>query len=252
LFAFVFTSDTALAFACTCVPPNPIFCSNFSESSNIDSIEFGLLTAVLIDDLDYNNTSKRKAIVLEELFQGFGEDTITLKGQDGWNCGEDLSQFALGDTLVMALKEWTDFPDTTILYYLEGACGRHYLNLTNNMVEGNFIYFQQSEMLYKSFKENLVDCIDYYFNFWDYVPGVNNIFEELKVYPIPASNNFQIKSPIDINSVKLYNSSGKLLMKYENINSNNINIDSSEFGKGIYILKMEIDGNYISKMLPII
>lgn len=239
--------------ACTCVPSNPVFCSNINYIDGIDSTELSILTVVILDEHNYYDPSKRTALVLEELVQGFGEDTITLKGQDGWNCGEDLFKFELGDTIIVAVKEWIDYPDSTFVYYLEGACGQHYLNVNNEIVEGHYIFYPESQMPYLTFKENLTDCIDYFIAYDDIFPSVElTIKEQIKYYPIPVFANLQIESPFVIKSIEVYFLSGQLDTKFENINSKTMDINCSEFENGIYILKIEIDDQIYSKILPIL
>jgi hypothetical protein len=65
--------------------------------------------------------------------------------------------------------------------------------------------------------------------------GINeNEIEGIKVYPNPTSDGIiQIESVYDINSIKLYNSDGKLLES-----SKDKTIDLSRFGRGLYFITL--------------
>jgi photosystem II stability/assembly factor-like uncharacterized protein len=73
-----------------------------------------------------------------------------------------------------------------------------------------------------------------------------SINELISVYPNPANElvNIQLKSSEQINSIILYNVLGKLIYKENKLNtSETIKIDVSNFGKGIYFLKVNFTNN---------
>ena len=80
-----------------------------------------------------------------------------------------------------------------------------------------------------------------------------SIDELISVYPNPANKfvNIQLKSSEQINSIVLYNVLGKLIYKENKPNNSEaIKIDISNFGKGIYFLKVNFTNNKtISKKL---
>ena len=84
--------------------------------------------------------------------------------------------------------------------------------------------------------------------------GAGDTIDELiSVYPNPANKfvNIQLKSSEQINSIVLYNILGKLIYKENKPNNSEaIKIDISNFGKGIYFLKVNFTNNKtISKKL---
>jgi hypothetical protein len=63
----------------------------------------------------------------------------------------------------------------------------------------------------------------------------NNIVNNIGLYPNPVANSFQIDSSIDIENVKLYNITGKLLKTFNKA----ANYDISDLGTGIYIANIK-------------
>ena len=65
-------------------------------------------------------------------------------------------------------------------------------------------------------------------------------FNDIVVYPNPASNHINIKSKLDIINSKLFDVKGKLILK-----SNQKNIDISHLSKGLYFLKLSTNKSEI-------
>lgn len=121
---------------CSCFPPEPNFYKNLSEN-----LQIGL---AVFDTMDYNyqfqdvQSQTGYFILLDTIghFQAYPGDTIVVLGQDGFNCSEVLTDFARGDTMFLALG--TGFYETfeRDTFDLEGACGPHYLEITNGQHAG--------------------------------------------------------------------------------------------------------------------
>ena len=71
----------------------------------------------------------------------------------------------------------------------------------------------------------------------------------IEVYPNPTKNNFLIDLPINIQkgSFKIYDLSGKLILE-DLLNETKL-VDCSNFQKGMYLIRMNINGNISSKKL---
>ena len=87
---------------------------------------------------------------------------------------------------------------------------------------------------------------------------VNDINESnlISVFPQPAKNNLSIQVKLnnnEVNTLDLYNSQGKILLSTVlNKNSENINLDVSEFKSGIYFIKVHSKNNLYTKKVQII
>ena len=87
---------------------------------------------------------------------------------------------------------------------------------------------------------------------------VNDINESnlISVFPQPAKNNLSIQVKLnnnEVNTLDLYNSQGKILLStLLNKNSENINLDVSEFKSGIYFIKVHSKNNLYTKKVQII
>ena len=69
----------------------------------------------------------------------------------------------------------------------------------------------------------------------------NNITNNFKIYPNPATNNFTIETENDIKSVEIYSIQGQKVST-----SNSKNIDVSNLSKGMYMVRIEDSNNAIA------
>ena len=78
----------------------------------------------------------------------------------------------------------------------------------------------------------------------------------IRVFPQPAKNSLNIEVKLnnnEINTSDLYNSQGKILLSNVlNKNSENINLDVSQFKSGIYFIKVHSKNNLYTKKVQII
>lgn len=72
--------------------------------------------------------------------------------------------------------------------------------------------------------------------------------EQIEIYPNPA-NEFLIitNSSYNIGKLKIYNSTGKMILEKSSIHSNSININISRFDSGFYFIELEGSKNTINK-----
>lgn len=213
--------------ACSCWPYVEHFCSIVNDGHYI-------VRATITDSISYE---KRTVKLLDNINFEIQEETFTLLGQDGLNCGEYLGQFALGDTLIMALSTWYDE------YYLEGACGLHFLRYSNGSVQGN-LYPDSTSMPYELFKDNLFDCMDY----TNSTSEIETETIRLDYYPNPVENMLNVVSNQgNIEGLELYAISGERMIYKSELSSPSESLDLSPFHKGIYILKARVQGREFIK-----
>ena len=80
--------------------------------------------------------------------------------------------------------------------------------------------------------------------------NIENISENINIYPNPASNFVTIQSDNHINKVVFFNYTGQYILQ-ENINSNKAEIDLSNMQSGIYFLKIDTKNGISVKKLII-
>ncbi len=69
--------------------------------------------------------------------------------------------------------------------------------------------------------------------------------KDVKIYPNPVETVLNIDAPVTIHTIQLYSSLGQLLIDGE-FNSNQIELNLSKLGSGVYLLKVN---NSISKII---
>ncbi|MCL2074170.1 MAG: T9SS type A sorting domain-containing protein, partial [Marinilabiliaceae bacterium] len=70
------------------------------------------------------------------------------------------------------------------------------------------------------------------------------------IYPNPTNNNFVIKSDEIIHSVNIYDLQGRLIFELNEINNISIDIKSSDWTKGVYIVLVKTDsGTFRYKLM---
>jgi hypothetical protein len=209
--------------ACDCGYES-VFCRNVYEAHNI-------IMAVVTDKLE--DIRIMEVQLLENIYKEISEETITIYGQDGGNCGEDLYQFSVNDTLILAIYE-SEYNDS-IYWHLEGLCGLHFLRYENGMVKGQITDSITSQPI-QSFRDNLFNCLDMVIS----VDDVEQSAIEYRLFPNPVIDVFQIIAEQSIiYSYEIYSSNGqKILSKNTGQTSEKVDIDSSGLGNGIYYIKV--------------
>ena len=85
----------------------------------------------------------------------------------------------------------------------------------------------------------------------DVITGVDeHLADAINVYPNPATDVVNVKSDVQINSVKVYNYAGQVIVN-EEINSMIYQLNTSQYQSGIYFFQIETDEGTISKRIII-
>jgi hypothetical protein len=127
----VLSFTTRIGFACSCDSYEPNFYKNISESSFICMAVFSTMDFGYEYEGAYAETGY---FILIDTIGNFGSqigDTIVVTGQDGFNCGATLDNFAQGDTAFLSLSDgfWESFVQDT--FYLDG-CSNNILKIKND------------------------------------------------------------------------------------------------------------------------
>jgi len=182
-------------------------------------------------------------------------ETIRVWGDNGFLCRVYTNQFIIGDTIIMNLylvdeiyPGLNDIGGEKVGDYELSICGLHFLQVKNNNVTGNIIsetqqieigQFDESMMNGKLFDECVQTNVE-----------ESKIFQDILLYPNPAAEEVRIISNRRISSIIIYNSLGQNI--YEQINLNNIelDIDVSEFERGLYFVEVvDSSGKSITKKI---
>ncbi len=82
------------------------------------------------------------------------------------------------------------------------------------------------------------------------VKDTSEILNEIRVYPNPVKNGvFTIENTKNDATFEIYDVSGKLVKQNEKLNKGTNKINISGFQKGIYIIKISVNGTAVSKKI---
>ena len=168
--------------------------------------------------------------VLENLHREIDEVELLVRGGSDGDCGENLTQFSVNDTLILALESWPIMGDSTMFLHV---CGLRFLRYENGLVLGQITETLTSQPL-EEFKNNILTCGD------STVSSDDISSEDLKIFPNPVSDILQIES-IDqpILKVEVFNSKGQVLIQESIKDVHAIPIKTDSLEKGIYFLKIQ-------------
>ena len=89
-----------------------------------------------------------------------------------------------------------------------------------------------------------IGCFEYY----QYTSIAKNPSTELTIFPNPASNYLNIKSPYIIQQVVISDVTGRQIVKYKKANKHTV-IELSGLNEGIYIIQVRTDNGVFSETL---
>jgi hypothetical protein len=76
------------------------------------------------------------------------------------------------------------------------------------------------------------------------------LFNPLKVYPVPANDMLYVKVDADVKSIQLVDLSGRILTLSPEISGNVLKLDVSSFAAGSYLLQVETSmGSYAERII---
>jgi len=85
--------------------------------------------------------------------------------------------------------------------------------------------------------------------------GLNEITYEkgISIYPNPANNKLNVSTITNFNnaSISLYDVTGKLVMKKNNIDGQTQNIDISQYSSGLYFVEINQGGDILRRKVII-
>lgn len=217
--------------ACSCDNYIEEFCSSADATDNI------ALVTLTGFDITAGNTSGATFSLIENLNSTI-PSTISVLSADDFNCNLDLSQFAIGDTLVINVTPYTQPSPNTFnaIEYNFGIedCARNHLTYSNGVVHGKLDTINELEELdYDSFRAGLFNCISFSLSNEE-IDGL-----DINLYPNPTNGELFINaSELEIKEVKLYDLKGILIDFDQNKFSNSHRIIIPAHHNGILILEI--------------
>jgi hypothetical protein len=81
-------------------------------------------------------------------------------------------------------------------------------------------------------------------------PGIpENDIQEIAIFPNPATNSVNIKSQNTISQISIINNFGQLVFS-DNFDSNSVQVNTSGFNKGIYMIQVKtVEGSLVKKLV---
>lgn len=162
------------------------------------------------------------------VFSGFTGESISYhKNSVSINYPEDLAYFE-GQEILIGIDIKNEFTaDKTDYFFADRETGITTIFAT---LEGNFTGV--AEISETSSVERIFD---------------NEIYTA-NIYPNPTSDIFTISSENTISNIRVYNSTGFLLLEFNNPTTK-LDVDLSNYASGVYIIEYEINNNsYIKKV----
>ena len=219
--------------ACTCAWYGSVFCENIYGDHVI-------VKAVVGDRLDYD---KMHGIILENIIDEITDDTITIVGNNGANCGQDLDVFEKGDIVILALTSYNVTDQE--MWYLMGECALGYLRYENDEVIGTITSDTVSRQSLMDFKEILNKCLDLRVS-----TDAVSVEDEIIVVPNPVVDHISIESDSHtLSTVEFFDFNGRLITSKQSPRTNSVQINLNHLTPGLYILKIQTSAASISKRI---
>lgn len=210
------------------------FCENVTVMETDYNVNYNIVMAEITESLDFNT---KRINVLEDLKNEINTNEVEILG-GSIGCGEDLDQFSIGDTLIMALLKWDDDDQ----YFLGGECGLHFLRYSNGNVIGQIAPTVELSS-YADFVADSMNCMNL-------TTSINTMIEGdgIKIYPNPTTNYLLLELNNVIDQIKIFSIGGQEISISNDVMQAN-KIDLSEFEHGIYIVSVKAGNREYTKRI---
>lgn len=234
IIVLILISHNTFTLGCDCGGANT-FCETIK--SQIAPEEY-IVKAIKLKDINHGMDVK----IINSYRDVIPKDTVRIWGDNGALCRVGTGLFEVGDTIIMNLFVLNDISQNlsgegeNIGDYELSSCGKYYLKVKNNKVVGGItseileIDLDEFDELMKE-ENNFTECISTNTKEKD-----NN--REIKLYPNPVDRDLRISSNGMITGVKIHDTSGRIINMLSNINSEIIDINTSDFKRGIYFIEL--------------
>ena len=229
LVTLLFLSFSLVAISCSCWGPYN-FCSVVSDTIHSDGY---VIKGKKIRTIGHGMEIE----ILETYGKQFEVERIMVWGDLGWLCREYVSKFMDGEVYFFNLHKIGTFSFSDLEQpedYTLSFCGRHYLRVKNNTVQG---FITNSESIQ-------ITDLDYFESILRSGNCENIEFQNQNItttiWPNPFWDEVQIVSNITISNLQVYNVTGQLVFEQDAIDSFSHTLDFStkNLSAGVYILKL--------------
>lgn len=227
--------NTTIIFCCSCEYIDG-FCHSADTSDYI----------ALVELFDFEDATAAYFKLIDNINKEI-PDTIHVLGQDGLNCNFGLSDFFLGDTLVVNFSKYNTSSQNAFNgnYYDWGigGCRLNHLRYSKGKVMG-YIKEPNEEVEYLDFKSDISGCFDFILN------SKEQFLEEITVYPNPSADKFYISSGQNLRiDFKVFDLKGYTINQTTQENQRNLEVDLNSVNPGIYILEIRTEKGILRKKI---
>jgi len=209
--------------ACSCAYPVRNFYESISSSEQQGLFVLDSISITYHESSNFELPTETGHFILIDKINPFDaeiSDTVIVLGQDGFNCNKFITDFEVGDTLILSLFKVEE--DT---FSLEG-CNTHFLEIEEGM---------NNNKSYEEIKENISDIITS-------VIHLDNANSSVEVFPNPFQTEIVIEPDIfEISSLEFLNHKGELVeeVQYSFPREDVIQLNTEHFSSGHYFLRIK-------------
>jgi len=230
------------SFSCSCIYWGGTFCETMTVYDHLSSSDFIITRCVKLNDTLHGMMVKNLDVIYGEEER---DNFIVWGDETGMSCRGFTNGYSTNDTLILGIIRMGYYsPDSTEKAgdYVISFCGRYSLSYSNGVVTG-FISEHTSEMPYPNFKD--------YIQNGSYTEQCTvEVVQEIpkfNITPNPVNSNLEITIPYEWMDIQIFNTLGQLVLQSSNQQSDdyNVQLNVSDFRKGVYYLSIVTDGGTI-------
>lgn len=216
-----------LSSACSCNRYEETFCRNANSEMN-----------VVIGEIINKSEEGTTIHIIENLANTISEENICLSGKKTTSCAEELTNFNLQDTFILALYEFE--PD---VWELDGGCGIHFLRIVNNQVKGQ-ITDDVTQQSLTAYKEDFESCLALSTSLSD----VSQRETQLSLFPNPATDLLTINTDNGtIQQITVFDSTGQMVMSQDGKNQVTQSLPIHKLGTGLYYIRLSVSDKVMTQ-----
>ena len=178
---------------------------------------------------------------------------IGTTGNYMWSREIIVSPFMVPNVIISQATNDTEICEGETIV-LEGASGgtlQWYLNGSPIPGETGSTYAATAPGVYNQMKTNMSGCSDS--SAVSYVItgclGINELNANVTIYPVPADNYLNLDATSTIRSVFITELTGRRVMAINNVNGNNVIVNTTSLSKGTYIVQVHTEAGVIQKTI---
>lgn len=225
----IFILNTFAINACTCIGEYSYdFLKNIEGGDDYLEIYFGIIEWVDPDhEIMGNNVQLASMYVVDTLgkVSSLPGSRLTIFGQDGFSCAENLERLQPGALYVIALSKWW-FGNSKDSFHLNG-CGMHFQRLMLDGPPGISIENVKIKI------RNSITAIN------------QKVLSTLFVAPNPATEFLTVQIPIEGEyEIEIFNGTAGRVLSSRYYGRQHLQLDITELPPGLYFLRLRRERNH--------